>query len=172
MDQADATNIASQRQYNVLIIKDAICRHVCRNFAHAGVGLRIKNAILNILDRDQTVFTVSGESPAFERKARFELNKIIELANCPPLRDLPQRRLHQPAALMAREAEVDEPLAVEPKGHLLQDLDAPLAVLDQVVVGGEDAGDAVVDGCCPDGTVVCLLFAPKRSTFVSGSSEN
>ncbi len=47
---------------------------------------------------------------------------------------------------MAGEAEVDEPLAVEPAGHLLQDLDAPLAVLDQVVVGGEDAGDAALDG--------------------------
>ena len=47
---------------------------------------------------------------------------------------------------MPGEAEVDEPLAVEPAGHLLQDLDAPLAVLDQVVVGGEDAGDAALDG--------------------------
>jgi hypothetical protein len=41
---------------------------------------------------------------------------------------------------------VDEPLAVESAGNLLQDLDAPLAVLDQVVVGGEDAGDAALDG--------------------------
>jgi hypothetical protein len=47
---------------------------------------------------------------------------------------------------MAGEAEVDEPLAVEPAGHLLQDLDAPLAVFDQVVVGGEDAGDAALEG--------------------------
>jgi hypothetical protein len=47
---------------------------------------------------------------------------------------------------MAGEAEVDEPLAVETAGHLLKDLDAPLAVLDQVVVGGEDAGDAALDG--------------------------
>jgi hypothetical protein len=46
---------------------------------------------------------------------------------------------------MAGEAEVDEPLAVEPAGHFLQDFDAPLAVLDQVVVGGEDAGDAALD---------------------------
>ena len=47
---------------------------------------------------------------------------------------------------MAREAEVDEPLAVEPAGHFLQDLDAPLAVLDQVVVGGENASDAALIG--------------------------
>jgi hypothetical protein len=47
---------------------------------------------------------------------------------------------------MAGEAEVDEPLAVEPAGHLFQDLDAPLAILDQVVVGGEDGGDAALDG--------------------------
>jgi hypothetical protein len=47
---------------------------------------------------------------------------------------------------MAGEAEVNEPLAVEPSGHLLQDLDASLAVLDQVVVGGQDAGDAALDG--------------------------
>ena len=47
---------------------------------------------------------------------------------------------------MAGEAEVDEPLAVEPAGHFLQDSDAPLTVLDQVVVGGEDAGDAALGG--------------------------
>lgn len=75
-----------------------------------------------------------------------ELKDFSQGLHLPPLRNLPQRRLHQPAALMAGEAEVDEPLAVEPAGHLLQDLDAPLAVLDQVVVGGEDAGDAALDG--------------------------
>jgi hypothetical protein len=46
---------------------------------------------------------------------------------------------------MAGEAEVDEPLAVESAGHRLQNLDAPLAVLDQLVVGRQDARDAALD---------------------------
>ncbi len=37
--------------------------------------------------------------------------------------------------------EVDEPLAIDPLGHLLQDLDPPIVVLDEVVVCGEDRGD-------------------------------
>ena len=44
---------------------------------------------------------------------------------------------------MAGEAEVDEPLAVEGAGHRLQNLDAPLAVLDEFVVGRQDARDSV-----------------------------
>ena len=47
---------------------------------------------------------------------------------------------------VAGEAEVDEPLAVEGAGHRLQNLDAPLAVLDQLVVGRQDARDAPLDG--------------------------
>jgi hypothetical protein len=47
---------------------------------------------------------------------------------------------------VAGEAEVDEPLAVEGAGHRLQNLDAPLAVLDQLVVGRQDARDALLDG--------------------------
>ena len=43
--------------------------------------------------------------------------------------------------LVAGEAELDEPLAVEGAGHRLQNLDAPLAVLDQLVVGRQDARD-------------------------------
>jgi|GEM_PF-7131014 len=46
---------------------------------------------------------------------------------------------------MSGEAEVDEPLAVEGAGHGLQNPDAPLTVLDQLVVGGEDAGDAALN---------------------------
>src|SRR5450830_618546 len=45
---------------------------------------------------------------------------------------------------MAGEAEADEPLLVEATGHLLQNRDAPRVVLDQVVVGGEDGGDAAL----------------------------
>src|ERR1035437_9740155 len=40
---------------------------------------------------------------------------------------------------VAGEAEVDEPLAVEGAGHRLQEPDAPLTVLHQLVVGRQDA---------------------------------
>ena len=46
---------------------------------------------------------------------------------------------------MAGVAEVDEPLAVETAGHVLQDRDALTVVLDQVVVGREDGGDAALE---------------------------
>jgi len=41
----------------------------------------------------------------------------LQCLHLPPLRNLPQRRLHKPAALMAGKAEVDEPIAVEPAGQ-------------------------------------------------------
>ena len=44
--------------------------------------------------------------------------------------------------LVAGEAEADEPLAVELPRRLLQQRHPPPVVLDQVVVGGEDVGDA------------------------------
>jgi hypothetical protein len=47
---------------------------------------------------------------------------------------------------VAGEAEVDEPLAVEGAGHRLQNLDAPLAVLNEFVVGRKDARNAFLDG--------------------------
>ena len=47
---------------------------------------------------------------------------------------------------VAGEAKVDEPLAVEGVGHRLQNLDAPLAVFDEFVVGRQDACDAFLDG--------------------------
>ena len=39
---------------------------------------------------------------------------------------------------------MDEPLAVEGAGHRLQNPDAPLAVLDQLVVGRQDFGNATL----------------------------
>ncbi|KAF5425531.1 MAG: hypothetical protein C5S41_03810, partial [Candidatus Methanomarinus sp.] len=42
---------------------------------------------------------------------------------------------------MAGEAEVNEPLPIEQPRRLLQQLNPPLVVLDQVVVGGEDGDD-------------------------------
>jgi hypothetical protein len=41
---------------------------------------------------------------------------------------------------------MDKPLAVEGLRHLLQDLDAAQVVLDQVVVGREDARDLALGG--------------------------
>ena len=46
---------------------------------------------------------------------------------------------------MAGEAEVDEPLPIEGAGHRLQNPDAPLAVLDELIVGRQDARDAALD---------------------------
>src|SRR5271166_3469938 len=42
---------------------------------------------------------------------------------------------------MPRITEVDEPLAVDPLSHLLQELDPAAVVLDQIVVRREDGGD-------------------------------
>jgi hypothetical protein len=53
---------------------------------------------------------------------------------------------------VAGEAEVDIPLAVEGAGHRLQNLDAPLAVLDEFVVGRQNARDALLDGEWERGT--------------------
>ena len=53
----------------------------------------------------------------------------------------PKLRIHQRDVLVSRIPEVDEPLAVDALGHLLQELDPAVVVLDEVVVGGEDGGD-------------------------------
>ena len=66
-------------------------------------------------------------------------------SHLPPLRNRAQRRIDELDVLVAGEAEVDEPLAVDRLRHLLQDLDAPGVVLDQVVVGREDVGDPALD---------------------------
>ena len=47
---------------------------------------------------------------------------------------------------MPRKAEVDEPFLVEPPGHFFEDRDAARVVLDQVVIGREDRGDALLGG--------------------------
>ena len=58
----------------------------------------------------------------------------------PPTGILP-RGIDEAGVLVAGEAELDEPFAVEVLGHLFQYLDPPQVVLDQVVVGREDGGD-------------------------------
>ena len=84
-------------------------------------------------------FTLRNVAPHF-------FGKLAKLLDLPPLRNFPERRGDAGVVFVAGEAELDEPLAVKSAGHSFQDLDAPLAVLDQVVVGGQDAGDAALDG--------------------------
>ena len=84
---------------------------------------------------------LSGSLPAPDAD-RVDCGNLIQ-SDChlPPLRNLAQRRVDQLDLLVAGEAEVDEPLPVKRLRHLLQNLDAPRVVLNQVVVGGEDGGD-------------------------------
>ena len=63
----------------------------------------------------------------------------------PPFRNRPERRIDERDFFVSGEAEVDEPLAVERAGHLFQNLDAPLVVFDQIVVGRQDARDPALD---------------------------
>ena len=72
--------------------------------------------------------------------------------------------------LVAGEAEVDEPLAVEGAGHRLQNLDAPLAILDQIVVGRQDARDALLGG--EGGEVKVLTFDPQVILSCFDNSKN
>ena len=87
------------------------------------------------------MFAVSGERPALEREAGLELNEITERANLPALGDVAEGGGDARVLFVAGEAEVDEPLAVEGAGHRLQEPDAPLTVLHQLVVGRQDARD-------------------------------
>jgi len=47
--------------------------------------------------------------------------------------------------VVAREAEVNEPFAVDGSGHLFESLNAPLVVPDQLVIGRQDARDSALD---------------------------
>ena len=82
---------------------------------------------------------------AFECIARNYHANITYRFRFPPFRYLAEGRVHHLDLLVAGEAELDEPFPVEGLGHLLQYLDAPQIVLNQVVVGGEDGGDFVLD---------------------------
>ena len=55
--------------------------------------------------------------------------------------NLAQRGVDEFDFFMAGEAEVDEPFPVNRLGHFLQDGNSPGVVLNQVVIGREDAGD-------------------------------
>ena len=66
------------------------------------------------------------------------------------IRNQPHLRLDHLDLLVAGEPEVDEPLPVEHLRHLLQNLDAPGVVLNQVVIGGENVSDSLL--CRRSGT--------------------
>ena len=61
--------------------------------------------------------------------------RSLSCLQLPPFRNRPERRIDERDFFVSGEAEVDEPLAVERAGHLFQNLDAPLVVFDQIVVG-------------------------------------
>src|SRR5204863_9888082 len=63
--------------------------------------------------------------------------------------------------LVAREAEADEPLAVELPPCLLQQRHPPPVVLDQVVVGGENLANAALIPDVPRNADFTLLDAPR-----------
>src|SRR5207302_2027706 len=71
---------------------------------------------------------------------RVDLNRFGRWHSLPPFR----HAAGYASVLVAGEAEADEPLAVELPRRLLQDGHPPPVVLDQVVVGGEDIGDALL----------------------------
>ena len=72
------------------------------------------------------------------------LAAIVFLVLFEPLQTEAERRIHQFNFLVAGEAEVDEPLAVEGAGHRLQEPDAPLTVLHQLVVGRQYCPDTAL----------------------------
>ena len=82
----------------------------------------------------------------FRRGAGVDLRavhfgNIRELLHLPALGDVAEGGGDARVLFVAGEAEVDEPLAVEGAGHRLQEPDAPLTVLHQLVVGRQDARD-------------------------------
>lgn len=80
------------------------------------------------------------------RLSHCEVTDIFKHLDLPTLGNGADWRRNKFHFFVAREAEVDEPLAVAGAGHLLQDPDAPLVVLDPLVIGRQDARDSALDG--------------------------
>ncbi len=120
--------------------------------------------------------------------AQFTSATCRELPHLPALGMSPRREATRGMVFVAGEAEVDEPLAVEGAGHRLQNPDAPLAVLDQLVVGRQDArdpplhrqrGNADFTSLCDDGDSVRisvplaeLNLLPNRLRVEAGSRRS
>ena len=70
---------------------------------------------------------------------------LRQVAYLPSLRNPAEGGIGKAGVLVAGEAELDKPLAVEVLCHLLQNLDPPKVVLDQVIVGREYRSDFPLD---------------------------
>ena len=92
------------------------------------------------------IITKEGSVCLARRFPRDDFSEMPDRPDLPPLRNLAEGGSDARVVFVAREAEVDEPLAVEGAGHRFQNLDTPLAVLDEFVVGRQDARDALLDG--------------------------
>ena len=83
-------------------------------------------------------FGSTSSDPSGTRAADITRNVAEEL-HLPALGNVAEGGGDARQLFVAGEAEVDEPLAVEGAGHRLQNPDAPLTVLHQLVVGRQDA---------------------------------
>ena len=95
---------------------------------------------------------------------RSNFSNFSDTLHLPPLRNPAEGGIDEAGVLVAGEAELDEPLAVEVLRHLLQNLDPPQVVLDQVVVGRENRRDFPLRG--ERGTAI---FEGFRSILMSST---
>src|SRR5262245_17392734 len=82
-----------------------------------------------------------GSVPCFQHEEVFAKGNDVPLHWHPPL-----LRLDEVSLFVAGEAEADEPLAVQRLRHLLQHCDPASGVLDQVIVGRQNARDLPLNG--------------------------
>src|SRR5205809_3570371 len=116
-------------------------RKVFGQYVNPAIALWVESAILHILDGNQSMFAVRSKRPALEGEARLELDEATQGTGLPAFRDRAEGGIDAGDFFVAGEAEVGEPLAIQGAGHLLQDADALLTVLHQLVVGRQDARD-------------------------------
>ena len=76
--------------------------------------------------------------------APFLDGEFSKHVRCPALGDLTEWGVGEGDVGVAGEAELDEPLPVEPPGHLLQNLDPPPVVLDQLVIRPQHRRDLLL----------------------------
>ena len=94
--------------------------------------------------RDCNEWNVSAIVLGFAGRRSFSCNYFPKVANCsnvPPLR----HAVRDFSVLIAGKAQVHEPLFIQPLGRLLQQFDLLSVILNQVVVGGENVGDAALN---------------------------
>ena len=84
-------------------------------------------------------YGLGSSSSPFGTLRPHVLRDVAERLHLPALGDVAEGGGDARELFVAGEAEVDEPLAVEGAGHRLQEPDAPLTVLHQLVVGRQDA---------------------------------